>query len=72
MRRSHVEMRSRDLTPPRQCVSDTHDNKNPPPLREWSPFDIHPPHLDHYLVSRRGQLLNLFPSLVCSPLKRRR
>jgi hypothetical protein len=27
----------------------------PPPLREWSPFDIHPPHLDHYLVSHRGQ-----------------
>jgi uncharacterized membrane protein YhaH (DUF805 family) len=29
----------------------------PEPLREWSPFDIHPPHLDHYLVSRRGQFL---------------
>jgi hypothetical protein len=27
----------------------------PEPLKEWSPFDIHPPHLDHYLVSRRGQ-----------------
>jgi hypothetical protein len=27
----------------------------PEPMREWSPFDIHPPHLDHYLVSRRGQ-----------------
>ena len=27
----------------------------PCPMVEWSPFDIHPPHLDHYLVSRRGQ-----------------
>ncbi len=29
--------------------------EQPEPMREWSPFDIHPPHLDHYLVSRRGQ-----------------
>lgn len=29
---------------------------SPPPMKEWSPFaDIHPPHLDNYLVSRRGQ-----------------
>jgi hypothetical protein len=29
---------------------------NPPPMREWNPlFDIHPPHLDGFLVSRRGQ-----------------
>jgi uncharacterized membrane protein YhaH (DUF805 family) len=27
----------------------------PEPMVEWSPFDIHPPHLDHYLVSRRGE-----------------
>lgn len=27
----------------------------PPPLRELSPHDIHPPHLDGYLVSRRGE-----------------
>lgn len=27
----------------------------PPPMVEWSPYEIHPPHLDHYLVSRRGQ-----------------
>lgn len=28
----------------------------PPPMKEWSPFaDIHPPHLENYLVSRRGQ-----------------
>jgi uncharacterized membrane protein YhaH (DUF805 family) len=27
----------------------------PEPMKEWSPFDVHPPHLDHYLVSRRGQ-----------------
>ncbi len=29
--------------------------EQPCPMVEWSPFDIHPPHLDHYLVSRRGQ-----------------
>jgi hypothetical protein len=30
--------------------------KNPPPMKEWSPIaEIHPPHLDNYLVSRRGQ-----------------
>ncbi len=29
----------------------------PCPMQEWSPYDIHPPHLDHYLVSRRGQFL---------------
>ncbi len=29
--------------------------EQPPPMREWSPFDIHPPHLDHYLVSRAGE-----------------
>lgn len=29
--------------------------EQPEPMREWSPFDIHPPHLDHYLVSQRGQ-----------------
>jgi uncharacterized membrane protein YhaH (DUF805 family) len=29
---------------------------SPPPMKEWSPFlDIHPPHLDNYLVSRRGE-----------------
>jgi hypothetical protein len=27
----------------------------PEPMREWSPYSIHPPHLDHYLESRRGQ-----------------
>ena len=27
-------------------------------MREWNPFsDIHPPHLDGFLVSRRGQFL---------------
>ncbi|CAN5906950.1 hypothetical protein BH23PLA1_BH23PLA1_37900 [soil metagenome] len=32
--------------------------RNPPPMREWSPIaDIHPPHLDNYLVARRGQFL---------------
>lgn len=29
---------------------------NPPPMREWNPFaEIHPPHLDRFLVSRRGE-----------------
>jgi len=27
----------------------------PPPMKELSPFDIHAPHLDNFLVSRRGQ-----------------
>ena len=27
----------------------------PEPMREWSPYTIHPPHLDGYLVSRRGE-----------------
>jgi hypothetical protein len=27
----------------------------PEPMREWSPYSIHPPHLDGYLVSRRGE-----------------
>jgi uncharacterized membrane protein YhaH (DUF805 family) len=30
----------------------------PPPMREWGLFgDVHPPHLDDFLVSRRGQFL---------------
>ncbi len=28
---------------------------SPAPLRELSPYDIHPPHLDGFIVSRRGQ-----------------
>jgi hypothetical protein len=28
---------------------------NPPPMREWSPWKIRPPHLDNFLVSRGGQ-----------------
>ncbi|HEY2155499.1 MAG TPA: hypothetical protein VGH33_07710 [Isosphaeraceae bacterium] len=29
---------------------------NPAPMREWNPFfEIHPPHLDGFLVSKRGQ-----------------
>lgn len=27
------------------------------PLREWSPYSIHPAHLDHYLVSERDEFL---------------
>jgi hypothetical protein len=27
----------------------------PEPMHEWSPYAIHPPHLDGYLKSRRGQ-----------------
>ena len=29
--------------------------ESPPPMHEWSPFDVHPPHLDGYLVSRQGE-----------------
>jgi hypothetical protein len=30
--------------------------ESPPPMKEWSPvMDIHPPHLNNYLVSRRGE-----------------
>ena len=28
----------------------------PEPMREWSPYHIHPPHLDHYLRSRAGRV----------------
>jgi hypothetical protein len=31
--------------------------EQPEPMTEWSPFQIHPPHLDHYLVSRQGEFL---------------
>jgi len=27
----------------------------PEPMREWSPYTIHPPHLSHYLESQRGE-----------------
>lgn len=31
---------------------------NPPPLQEWTPYqEIHPPHLQGYLVSRQGQFV---------------
>jgi hypothetical protein len=30
--------------------------ENPPPMREWSPYgEIHPEHLDGFLVAKRGQ-----------------
>jgi hypothetical protein len=29
--------------------------EQPDPMREWSPYHIHPAHLDHYLVSHEGQ-----------------
>jgi hypothetical protein len=29
--------------------------KQPEPLREWSPYAIHPPHPDHYLNSRQSE-----------------
>jgi hypothetical protein len=38
--------------PRRLAFAVTH---NPPPLREWSPYDIHPPHLENFLRSHRGQ-----------------
>jgi len=31
---------------------------NPAPMKEWNPlFEIHPPHLDGFLVSKKGQFL---------------
>jgi len=27
----------------------------PEPMREWSPYTIHPPHLNHYLCSQKGE-----------------
>jgi hypothetical protein len=29
--------------------------EQPEPMREWSPYTIHPPHLHGYMVSRRGE-----------------
>ncbi|MSR43657.1 MAG: hypothetical protein EXS19_06450, partial [Pedosphaera sp.] len=30
--------------------------KNPPPMEEWTPYkNVHPPHLDGFLASERGQ-----------------
>jgi hypothetical protein len=29
--------------------------QNPPPMREWSPWNVRAPHLDNFLVSRGGQ-----------------
>jgi hypothetical protein len=31
--------------------------EQPEPMREWSPYHIHPAHLDHYLYSSKGQFL---------------
>ncbi len=30
-------------------------SEQPEPMREWSPYPVHPPHLDHYLNSRQGE-----------------
>jgi hypothetical protein len=31
-------------------------SSNPPPMKEWSPYrDLHPPHLENFLVSEGGQ-----------------
>ncbi|HEV3440816.1 MAG TPA: hypothetical protein VG122_25910 [Gemmata sp.] len=32
-------------------------SEQPEPMREWSPYRIHPAHLNHYLQSRKGQFL---------------
>jgi hypothetical protein len=32
-----------------------HVTQSPEPLREWSPFPIHPTHLHGYLLSKAGQ-----------------
>jgi uncharacterized membrane protein YhaH (DUF805 family) len=39
--------------PPRRLAFDV--AAQPPPMVEWSPYDIHPPHLDGFLRSRRGE-----------------
>lgn len=31
--------------------------EQPEPMREWSPYHIHPAHLDHYLCSHKGQFV---------------
>jgi hypothetical protein len=31
--------------------------EQPEPMREWSPYHIHPAHLDHYLHSQKGQFV---------------
>lgn len=31
--------------------------EQPPPMHELSPYHIHPPHLNHYLMSRQGEFL---------------
>jgi hypothetical protein len=31
--------------------------EQPEPMHEWSPYHIHPAHLDHYLCSHKGQFL---------------
>jgi hypothetical protein len=32
-------------------------SEQPEPMREWSPYAIHPAHLDHYLQSHQGEFL---------------
>ncbi len=39
--------------PPRRLAFDV--ASQPPTMREWSPYDIHPPHLDGVFLSRRGE-----------------
>lgn len=41
--------------PPRKLAFDVADQ--PAPMVELSPYEIHPPHLDHFLESRRGEFL---------------
>jgi len=38
---------------PRRLRFDVTDQ--PEPMREWSPYSIHPPHLDGFLASRQGE-----------------
>jgi uncharacterized membrane protein YhaH (DUF805 family) len=40
---------------PRKLAFDV--TSQPEPMHELSPWEIHPPHLDHFLVSKRGQFL---------------
>jgi hypothetical protein len=41
--------------------------EQPVPMSEWSPYAIHPAHLDHYLQSHQGEFLLLSPAWPMNP-----
>lgn len=43
--------------------------EQPDPMREWSPYHIHPPHLDRYLVSHKGQFRLIRQADGCTRLE---